>query len=205
MKKDYFSPFIILPQGRRQECVFYGSDYIKRQEYFLLKVANKFIGNTRIKTNVIRIRMHKGRIIIVHLYPTNIPESFSGRYGLKVTIGFVIDWKYLLFHYTKVLEYACNFFEAIKYSLRVNESDIYIPNVLLRSVNDYNKSMDIINALDEYKAISIDNYIKSVDNIYSRIAKTLLACKAFCYVKTENEYVFVRDRSLKKMLEKTTD
>ena len=128
-----FEPFIVLPQGTKQEGIYWGSKYIRGIEEELLAAINCNIGNTRLTTNVIRVLSVSNCLLVVHLFPTTMKESFSGRSGLKVVIGFIINKNLVRFRFKQLMNQINSFFNAIKNCCsEYTENTSCFPDTLMR-------------------------------------------------------------------------
>lgn len=199
MKKQ-IEPFIILPQGRMQERLYFGSDYIKRYEYELLNIANKGIANVLFESNVIRVHVIHGSLVVLHLYPTKIKESFSGRLGQKVIIGYIINKRIIYFKLKKTIQYVNGFFNEIQ---KVCENSwayrSYIPNsLLLNSVKD-SFTEKLTESLVQFDLLKTpENSL--LEDIYRRIKIQSFLHKDYSFVRENGKYSFVPDRKLRHAL-----
>jgi hypothetical protein len=205
----YAEPFIILPQGKRQECLFWGNEHFKAIESDLLKMSNCGIGNTRVNTNVIRGVVHGNLLYVVHLYPTSVRETFSGRSGQKAIIGFAIRRSGLFFSFSRVVTTVDSFFKAVEHVCNRNIGGLYTPNVLMRNACNENFFLEIDRALSEEGIIEFISNEESLNEkivgLYKQIRIKSIFYNRFSVIRENEEYKFCTDKDLDSRLSMIED
>lgn len=143
------NPFIILPYGKRQSIVYYGNRYIGIDENIwreLIFGCNENGIRNNIKKvcidelsrgNKIIIYRNRNFIYFFHIYPTECVESFSGRKGLFLIIGFHMEYKLLKMEFDKTISALDCFFSTISRCCAdyMNAMDVSIPTRFVNKAN----------------------------------------------------------------------